>query len=134
MTSEPTKPKKPRKPRELTPRQKNMDFLIRKFIPEEKIKLFGQKDWTINLHAAKQLLDKCEDMEFWGSMNLGFSLNCLLFLVSPKGQDLLRQEWKKYKYVPISRPPSVIISPHKHGEDVSIPTKPKTLKEFLQNG
>lgn len=121
------------------PKKKRMkrsvvEEFVRLFVPDEKIKLYSKRDWLTSTATVRKMLEKCEDMSFWRSVELGFPLNHVFFFTSPRGLDILRREWKKYKYTPLPREPGVKIEKEKQGDDdITIPSKPKTLKEFLNS-
>ena len=54
--------------------------------------------WPREISVAKKILAKYNDYKFWGSCDIGFKLNSLCFILTPKGKYLLAIELKKYRF------------------------------------
>lgn len=79
---------------------------------------------------ARRLFLKYPDLEFWQSVPLyRFTLPSLAYFLKNKGKIDLDQKYQLFKLTKKEKPPE--LAAEKLGEDIIIPKKIKTLKDFL---
>lgn len=79
---------------------------------------------------AKKLWAKYPDLEFWQQVPLyRFTLPSLAYFLKNKGKIDLDQKYQLYKLTKREKPPE--LAAEKLGEDIIIPKRIKTLKDFL---
>ena len=91
--------------------------------------------WPREMKTVNRLLEIVPDPIFWNSIELGFKLNSICWLLSDKGREILNQEYKKYKFVPQEEKP-VILDNVNNNVDFEIKiesnvAKPISVKDFL---
>jgi len=92
-------------------------------------------NWPKEMKIVKTLFSIFPNELFWNSLDLGFKLNSLCWLLSDDGRKLLNREYKKFNFL---IPQKNLYLPDKDLEQDSIscrtdgPIKPKTLKDFLK--
>ena len=79
---------------------------------------------------ARKLYNKYPDLEFWQQVPLyRFTLPSLAYFLKNKGKIDLDQKYQLYKLTKREKPPE--LAAEKLGEDIIIPKRIKTLKDFL---
>ena len=94
-------------------------YLVWKFCKDP-----AEVSWPKEISVGKKLLSKYSDYRFWGSCDIGFKLNTLCFLLTPKGKYLLACELKKYRFKMKERKKIKLLD-KKVGEDYKPKPKPK---------
>ena len=85
--------------------------------------------WAREMKALKDLMSKFEDEDFWSKVNFSESFNSLLFLKSKEGQSILQKKYLEFNY---KIPEKISYKIGKvSGEDRLYNSKPKTIKDFL---
>lgn len=91
--------------------------------------------WPREMKTVNRLLEIVPDPIFWNSIELGFKLNSICWLLSDKGREILNQEYKKYKFIPQEEKP-VILDNVDNNVDFEIKIesnvgRPISVKDFL---
>ena len=105
--------------------------LVQKFVKKEK------RVWPRDMKVASTLIKRYPDPDFWRTVELGYDLNSLAFLLSERGDAALKEGlrlFRKRLTLPRDKPESVSVSGEKTGQDY-VPNfnKPKNLKDFLND-
>lgn len=88
------------------------------------------KRYGAECFIAKKLYNKYPDLIFWESVPLyRFTLPSLAYFLKNKGKIDLDQKYQLYKLTKREKPPE--LAAEKLGEDIIIPKRIKTLKDFL---
>lgn len=102
--------------------------LIKKFLNISELK---KTDWPREVKLAKTLLANSGD--FFNKAFLGFKLNSLAWFLTDDGKKYISEE-KLRLSLNFKPTETVILSDEKVGESLSLPKKPRNLKEFLNYG
>ncbi len=88
------------------------------------------KRYGAECFIAKKLYNKYPDLAFWESVPLyRFTLPSLAYFLKNKGKIDLDQKYQLYKLTKRQKSPE--LATEKLGEDIIIPKRIKTLKDFL---
>ena len=84
------------------------------------------------MKIVKSLLTIFPDEIFWNSLDLGFKLNSLCWLLSDDGRRLLNKEYKKFKLnLPIQKEYEIKENNIAFESKIDYDEKPLNLREFL---
>jgi len=88
--------------------------------------------WPREMKIVKSLLTIFPDEFFWGSLDLGFKLNSLCWLLSDDGRKLLNKEYKKFKLeLPEQKNYQIKENNIAFESKIEYDEKPLNLREFL---
>jgi hypothetical protein len=88
--------------------------------------------WPREMKIVKSLLTIFPDEIFWNSLDLGFKLNSLCWLLSDDGRKLLNKEYKKFKLnLPIQKNYEIKENNIAFEYKMDYDEKPLNLREFL---
>lgn len=108
-------------------------FIINKFLKNPKT-IWNNKGAAIReMGLAKKMIEIYELEVFWRACPPAFLTETLAWYLSPAGKDYLKVEFSKFS-LDLTPPPSHNIAAVKFGDDKTFKTKPKTLRDFLNNG
>lgn len=108
-------------------KNKNIE-LVKKFVNYSELK---RADWPREIKLAKTLLENSGD--FFVKAYLSFKLNSLAWFLTEDGKKYVFEE-KLRLSLNFKPTETVILSNEKVGESLSLPKKPRNLKEFLNYG
>ena len=84
------------------------------------------------MKIVKSLFTIFPDQVFWNSLNLGFKLNSLCWLLSDDGRKLLNKEYKKFKLnLPKQKNYEIKKNNIAFESKIEYDEKPLNLREFL---
>ena len=92
-------------------------------------------NWPKELKILNRLAKTYPSPEFWTSLDLGYKLNSLAFLISERGRQTLFEKHNKHCFSKsLDNPAAEVydLEDKKIGEDKIIVKKPKSLMEFLK--
>jgi len=88
--------------------------------------------WPREMKIVKSLLTIFPDEIFWNSLDLGFKLNSLCWLLSDDGRKLLNKEYKKFKLnLPVQKNYEIKENNIAFNSKIEYDEKPLNLREFL---
>jgi len=88
--------------------------------------------WPREMKIVKSLLTIFPDEIFWNSLDLGFKLNSLCWLLSDDGRKLLNKEYKKFKLnIPVQKNYEIKENNIAFESKIEYDEKPLNLREFL---
>lgn len=88
--------------------------------------------WPREMKIVKSLLTIFPDEFFWDSLDLGFKLNSLCWLLSDDGRKLLNKEYKKFKLeLPEQKNYQIKENNIAFESKIEYNEKPLNLREFL---
>jgi hypothetical protein len=88
--------------------------------------------WPKEMKIVKSLFTIFPDQVFWNSLNLGFKLNSLCWLLSDDGRKLLNKEYKKFKLnLPKQKNYEIKKNNIAFESKIEYDEKPLNLREFL---
>jgi hypothetical protein len=104
---------------------------IRKHVVE-RIVFSPGKFLPRELNITKFLMQKYPDLDFWKTYRLDKQIFSMNWFLCPEGEAKIKNDYAMFKYVP---PAKVVykLDGVKHGEDIVIPRRPKTLQELFKN-
>jgi len=88
--------------------------------------------WPREMKIVKSLFTIFPDEIFWNSLDLGFKLNSLCWLLSDDGRKLLNKEYKKFKLnLPVKKEYEIRENNIAFESKIEYDEKPLNLREFL---
>ena len=108
-------------------------LIINKFLKAPKMTWKEKGLKFRELKFAQKLIDIYSLEVFWRALPIPFLVDSLGWYLAPKGREYLKIEFAKFS-LDLTPPPSHNIAAVKFGEDKSFQPKPKTLRDFLNNG
>ena len=88
--------------------------------------------WPREMKIVKSLLTIFPDEIFWNSLDLGFKLNSLCWLLSDDGRKLLNKEYKKFKLnLPERKKYDIKENNIAFESKIDYDDKPLNLRQFL---
>jgi len=121
--------KTPKKPKKETLSQ----FIINKFLKNPKITWKEKGLKFRELKFVEQLIKLYSLEVFWRALPVPFLVDSLGWYLAPRGREYLRIEFAKFS-LDLTPQTSHNISAVKFGDDKKLKRKPKTLRDFLNNG
>tara|TARA_R110002012_G_scaffold317805_1_gene534910 strand:+ start:1191 stop:1676 length:486 start_codon:yes stop_codon:yes gene_type:complete len=108
-------------------------FIINKFLKQPKT-IWNNKGAAIReMGLAKKMIEIYSLEIFWRALPPAFLTETLAWYLSPAGKEYLKVEFAKFS-LDLRPPPTHNIAAVKFGEDKIFRAKPKTLRDFLNNG
>ena len=96
-------------------------------VPDKQKRIF----WAKEIKFFNILLAKYPNEIFWNKLKFPDKFDSLLLLRSGYYAEDLRLKYKRFNYI-IPQKKETPLHDKKFGEDLELPSKPKTLKEFLE--
>jgi len=88
--------------------------------------------WPREMKIVKSLITIFPDEVFWNTLDLGFKLNSLCWLLSDDGRKLLNKEYKKFKLnLPEEKKYNIKENNIAFESKIDYDEKPLNLREFL---
>lgn len=106
-------------------RKKIISNLIK--VPESQKRFF----WAREIKFLKDLMIIYPNVSFWLNLNFQKKYDSLVFLKGEYGKKVLKKKYLEFNYK-IKSEDGIKLS-DKYGQDIYVPKKQKTIKDFLKN-
>ena len=108
-------------------------FIINKFLLDPKAIWKNKGLVAREMKVTKTLIEKYPLEVFWRALPMKFAMESLVWFISPQGLAYLKLEFAKFS-LDLTPQTSHNISAVKFGSDKNLKRRPKTLRDFLNNG
>jgi len=92
------------------------------------------RDWPHQMKVFNELYLEYPNNEFWNKVIFNIDLTSLEYFKWDIGINLLHKKYIEFSYIIDNHYKEVILDNIKHGEDLNLTIKPKTIRDFINNG